>query len=153
MWINYTAMAGWKLVKEFVVGGLEWVGFSKINSGKLLCISSQKSTLTDCDSGETLRCNCEYDEQSLIAYCDELPDEEISIAGDYGGNLPDCSIQGDRVKVNKEDPKTTVIFSSAIGKKHVIFNDYGFYTCGFSHDGKYFVFAQDVGVTLLKKKF
>ena len=103
MWIDYSKMAGWKLVKEIAVGGLEWVGFSKTDTGKLLCISSQKTTLIDCFSGEVLPCNCEYDEETRIAYCDELPDEEIGIAGYYGGQLPDCSIQGDSVSVNEGD--------------------------------------------------
>lgn len=33
----------------------------------------------------------------------------------------------------------------------MIFRNYGYYTCGFSYDGKYFVFAQDAGVTVLRK--
>lgn len=151
MWINYDKLADWKLVREVVVGGLEWVGFSKVNTRKLICISSQKTTIIDCFSGEILECNCEYDEEATIAYCDELPDEEISIAGYYGGKLPDSSAQGDNVSINKENSITTVLFSSVQGNKSVIFHDYGFYTCGFSYDGKYFVFAQDAGVTVLIK--
>ena len=151
MWIDYSKMEGWELVKEIVVGGLEWVGFSKTDTDKLLCISSQKTTLIDCFSGEVRPCNCEYDEETRIAYCDELPDEEIGIAGYYGGQLPDHSMQGDSVSVNEEDFITTVIFSPAQGNKSVIFRNYGFYTCGFSYDGRYFVFAQDAGVTLLRK--
>ena len=44
-----------------------------------------------------------------------------------------------------------MLFSSAQGNKNMIFRNYGFYTCGFSYDGKYFVFAQDAGVTVLIK--
>ncbi len=151
MWIDYKKLADWELVKEVVVGGLEWVGFSKINARKLLCISSQKTTIIDCFSGEIFECSCEYDEEAAIAYCDELPNEEISIAGYYGGKLPDSSVQEDSVSVNKEDLITTVLFSSAQGNKSMIFRNYGFYTCGFSNDGKYFVFAQDAGVTVLRR--
>ena len=151
MWIDYHKLADWELVREIVVGGLEWVGFSKANTRKLLCISSQKTTIIDCFSGEAFECSCEYDEEATIAYCDELPDEEISIAGYYGGKLPDSSVQGDSVSVNKENFITTVLFSSAQGYKNMIFRNYGFYTCGFSYDGKYFVFAQDAGVTVLKR--
>lgn len=152
MWIDYNKLADWELVKEVVVGGLEWVGFSKVNTRKLLCISSQKTTIIDCFSGEILECSCEYDEEATIAYCDELPNEEITIAGCYGGKLPDSSVQGDSVSVNKENFITTVLFSSAQGNKSMIFRNYGFYTCGFSYDGKYFVFAQDAGVTVLRKR-
>ena len=151
MWIDYHKLADWELVREIVVGGLEWVGFSKANTRKLLCISSQKTTIIDCFSGEDFECSCEYDEEATITYCDELPDEEISIAGYYGGRLPDSSVQGDSVSVNKENFITTVLFSSAQGNKNMIFRNYGFYTCGFSYDGKYFVFAQDAGVTVLKR--
>ena len=99
MTLLISKMEGWELVKEIVVGGLEWVGFSKTDTGKLLCISSQKTTLIDCFSGEVLPCNCEYDEETRIAYCDELPDEEIGIAGYYGGQLPDRSITMDFILV------------------------------------------------------
>ena len=29
----------------------------------------------------------DYDEEELIAICDKLPDEQILIAGEYGGNF------------------------------------------------------------------
>ena len=80
-----------------------------------------------------------------------MPDEEISIAGYYGGKLPDSSVQGDSISVTKENLITTVLFSSAQGNESMIFRNYGFYTCGFSSDGKYFVFAQDAGVTVLRR--
>lgn len=152
MWIDYGKLADWEPVREFVAGGLEWVGFSKVDTRKLLCISSQKTTVIDCFSGEILECCCEYDEEAAIAYCDELPDEEIGIAGYYGRKLPDRSAQGDRVCVNQENSITTVLFSSAQGEKSVIFRNYGFYACGFSYDGEYFVFAQDAGVTVLRRR-
>lgn len=151
MWIDCNKLADWELVKEIVVSGLEWVGFSKVNTRKLLCISSQKTTIIDCFSGEVFECSSEYDEEATIAYCDELPNEEISIAGYYVGKIPDSSVQGDSVSINKENFITTVLFSSAQGNKSMIFCNYGFYTCSFSYDGKYFVFAQDAGVTVLKR--
>ena len=98
MWIDYSKMEGWELVKEIVVGGLEWVGFSKTDTGKLLCISSQKTTLIDCFSGEVRPCNCAYDEESWTAYCDELPDEEIDIAGYSGGHFTSFFIHGDCIR-------------------------------------------------------
>ena len=80
-----------------------------------------------------------------------MPDEEIGIVGYYGGKLPDSSVQGDSVSVNRENFMTIVLFSSAQGNKSMVFRNYGFYTCGFSYDGKYFVFAQDAGVTVLRR--
>ena len=55
MWIDYYKLADWELVKEVVVGGLEWVGFSKVNTRKLLCISSQKTTIIDSFQAKSLR--------------------------------------------------------------------------------------------------
>ncbi len=151
-WIDNSKIFGWEPVKEIVVGGLEWIGFSKIDTSKLLCISSQMTTLIDCFSGEIVQCDCDYDEEKWIAYCDKLPDEEVKIAGQYGGKLPDSSIYGEKIRiVTNEDFVTTVIFSSAQENENVIFKNYGFYTCGFSYDGKYFVFAQDAGISLLRR--
>lgn len=152
MWIDYSKIDDWQMVKEIVVGGLEWIGFSKVDTSKLLCISSQMTSLIDCCSGEFIQCDCDYDEELQIAYCDKLPDEEIEIAGQYGGKLPSNSIQGDKIGIKtSENFITTVTFSSVQGDESIIFQNYGFYTCGFSYDGKYFVFAQDAGISLLKR--
>lgn len=86
------------------------------------------------------------------AYCDKLPDEEIEIVGQYGGKLPSNSIQGDKIGIKtSENFITTVTFSPVQGDESIIFQNYGFYTCGFSYDGKCFVFAQDAGISLLKR--
>lgn len=103
MWIDYSKIADYQVVKEVVVGGLEWIGFSKVDTSKLLCISSQMTSLIDCCSGEYIQCDCDYDEESQIAYCDKLPDEEIEIAGQYGGKLPADSTQGEKISINQRD--------------------------------------------------
>ncbi len=59
MWIDNSKVTDWKIVKEMVVGGLEWIGFSKIEF-----------------SGETVLWDCDYDKELQIAYCDKLPNEE-----------------------------------------------------------------------------
>ena len=77
----YKKIKGWELVISFSAGGFEWLGFSKENPNKMICISSQKTTILNCDSGEISECNVVYDEQELIAICDELANEQITIVG------------------------------------------------------------------------
>ncbi|MDE6313368.1 MAG: hypothetical protein K2M46_07060 [Lachnospiraceae bacterium] len=47
--------------------------------------------------------------------------------------------------------QTVVYFMSELGTESVIFKGYRFYTCGFSYDGEYFVFAQDAGIMILSR--
>lgn len=51
----------------------------------------------------------DYDEEELIAICDKLPDEQILIAGEYGGNLPDTTNKGERVLIQKTKEYITTI--------------------------------------------
>ena len=46
----------------------------------MIIISSQKTTILDCDNGKIENCMIDYDEEELIAICDKLPDEQILIA-------------------------------------------------------------------------
>ena len=61
--------------------------FSKNQPGNMIVISSQRTTIIDCNNGEIKDCNIVFDENELIAYCDKLPDEELCIAGQYGGTF------------------------------------------------------------------
>lgn len=152
MWITIDKLKNWKCVKELSVGGLEWIGFSREYSNKLLCISSQKYTLLDCQTGSVHECDCEYDELSYTAICNLLPNEIIKISGQYGGAIPHTSKKNEIIRIEPlTDNRTIVYFIEGLGIENIIFKDYGFYTCGFSYDGEYFVFAQDAGITLLKR--
>lgn len=145
-------MKGWEVTVKRAIGGLEWVGFSQKHPEKLLCISSQKITVLDCGNGDITESKAEYDEENHIAVCATLPDEEIMIAGQYGGKMEQASVQGDKVLIETSpDHITTVTFVPASGASRVIFQNYGYYTCGFSCDGTYFMFAQDAGITVLRK--
>lgn len=52
---------------KFSVGGFEWLGFSKEISNKMIIISSQKTTILDCNNGKIENCMIDYDEDELIA--------------------------------------------------------------------------------------
>ena len=46
-WINTENLDGWDVSIEKVVGGFIWLGFSRDNPEKMLCISSDKATIFD----------------------------------------------------------------------------------------------------------
>lgn len=143
---------GWKLVTSFSVGGFEWLGFSKEISNKMIIISSQKTTILDCNNGKTENCMIDYDEDELIAICDKLPNEQILIAGEYGGNLPDTTNKGERVLIQKTDEHiTTITFILNQSDKIKVYENYGAYICGVSYDGNYFVIANDGGIIVIKR--
>ena len=91
----------WKFVTSFSVGGFEWAGFSKENPNKLIIISSQKTTILDCDNGKLENCIVDYDEEELIAFCDKLPSEAILIAGQYGGKFSEVTNQGEQIIIQE----------------------------------------------------
>lgn len=153
MWINISELKEWRLSIEKVVGGFEWLGFSKKSSEKMLCISSEKSTIFDCLSGFAEECGVNLYEERFIAVCDKLPGEEIVLSGQYGGRILHNTPKGEKVQIETSpDFITTVTFITSKKKRNIIYSNYGYYTCGFSFDGQYFVFAQDAGLTILKRK-
>ena len=142
-----------EIVTEFSVGGLEWISFSKENKGKLLVISSQKITVVDCDNGQIKECSADYDEEELVAYCEEFPSEELSLSGQYGGELPSSSGKGEKISASTDENHiVTIIFSQAGAEDVMIYNSYAAYVYGFSYDGDYFVLADDGGIIILKRK-
>lgn len=151
-------ITGWTTISEFSVGGLMWVGFSKRQPNKLLCISSQYDSLVDCDTGEIIECDVDYDEDNCIAVSTCLPDEVVDICGAYGG-IPllytnareEISIlEQEELFASKTIIRAKVTFHT-VDEKIEIHNDYGFYICSFSADGNYFVFAEDAGITIMKR--
>ena len=143
---------GWNIIASFAVGGFEWLGFSKKQPNLMLCISSQKHTVLNCDNGTLQECEIEYDEESLTAICKLVPDEMVSISGQYDGELPLTADQGEKMVIHvPENMIQKITFVSKNGEEAVIHWNYGFYICGFSHDGNYFVLASDAGVTVLKR--
>lgn len=126
--------------------------FTYNNSNKMIIISSQKTTILDCDNGKIENCMIDYDEEELIAICDKLPDEQILIAGEYGGNLPDTTNKGERVLIQKtKEYITTITFIPGQSDEIKVYENYGAYICGFSYDGKYFVIANAGGIIVIKR--
>ena len=152
-------ITGWTKVTDFSVGGLMWVGFSKRQPYRLLCISSQCTSLVDCNTGDIAECEAEYDEVSCVALTSCLSDEVVDIYGIYGGNPLLHTNIGEEVSITKHEERfgnktlirAKVIFNTQ-DEEIEIYNNYGFYTCSFSIDGNYFVLADDAGIIVLKRK-
>lgn len=106
----------------------------------------------NCNNGRLEECEIEYDEDELIAVCNLLPDEKISIAGQYGGTLPISSGKGEYVVIDTPEENIMMItFITQKERKLVIYWNYCAYICGFSYDGNYFVLADDGGLTVIKR--
>lgn len=143
---------GWEITASFAVGGFEWLAFSEKQQGKMIIISSQRTTLVDCDSGQIEDCDIAFDEKELIAYCDRLADEQLHLAGQFGGSLPDSTDAGERIDIATNDKHIMQIhFTDADNRKTLIYDCYDAYICGFSYDGGYFVLSDDGGIVILKK--
>ncbi|MBO4524117.1 MAG: hypothetical protein J5723_05470 [Ruminococcus sp.] len=146
------SIKGWEVTATFSVGGFEWLAFSKERHGKMIIISSQRTTIVDCNNGAIDDCEIILDEKELIAYCDRLPDEELYIAGQFGGSLPQKTDNGEKVTVKVDDNHIMhIYFTAGFLNKTLIYYNYEAYICGFSYDGTYFVIADDGGVLILKK--
>ncbi len=143
---------GWELVTIFSVGGFEWLGFSKENPNKMIIISSQKTTVLDCDNGKLENCTIDYDEEELIAICDKLPNEQILIAGEYGGRLPETTNKGEQVLIQETNEHImTITFILNYSKEIKVYENYSAYICGFSYNGNYFVIVNDGGIIVIKR--
>ena len=76
----------------------------------------------------------------------------INISGQYGGKISHSTQKNDKVRIEIfADNQAAVYFANDSQSETVIFENYGFNTCGFSYNGEYFVFAQDAGITLLRR--
>lgn len=157
-WINIDGLNEWDVSIEKVVGGFIRLGFSRDNPERMLCISSDKATIFDCQKGTITTVECDYDEGELIAIVNGL-NEEISIAGQYGGSLPSESGYVEKVTSVTKDVfeygmnlvRESVSFWTKKGTEQLIYDGYKPYIYGFSYDGNYFVFADDAGITVLKR--
>lgn len=143
----------WKIIADFAVGGLEWIGFSHKKPELLFVISSQKNTVMNCKTGRIIECDLEYDEEEMIAYTDQVEDEVIPLAGQYGGKLKIKTNQGEQIKIEKTNTKNVfrLTFLTKNNEKIKIFENYGLYTYGFSNDDNYFVISSDSGITVMKR--
>ena len=156
---NLNQLKNWEVACEFSVGGFIDMGFSELERGKLLCISSQYAAVIDCDTGVKIHTECEYDEWKRIAVCDRLPDETIKLCSVWSGGKRLESGQGESVKIitTEESVKGKIIQKDRImfrtGNREVcIFDSYSIYGCTFCVRGDYFALACDGGVTILKRK-
>ncbi len=135
---------GWER-EIFTVGGLMYLGFSAVQTEKLVVISSQGQSVIDCRTGEKTYCTESYDELDLIACAEPLGDEVVPLAGIGGGGLRQYSPAGDILTLAAPDwPIEQVIFMPHYTswyqnpeKCTVLLNDYRILAYGFSRCGRY----------------
>lgn len=158
--IDIKGLDDWEVSLVKVVGGFIWLGFSEQEPHKMLCISADKETIFDCEKGTVSPTKCVFDENERTAVCAELKDEIINICGQYGGELPHKTAQGEKLssvkreefKYGKTLVREEVTFTVKNGSSFLVYEGYAPYIYGFSPDGNYFVFATDGGLTVLKRK-
>lgn len=150
--------AGWEC-SSFAVGGLMYVGFSEIQTEKLICISSQGQSIINCETLKKTYCNKNFDEDNLIAYAEELGEEPIKIAGEGGGGLRHYSNDGNILdQIAPFWPKEQIVFMPHFhswyrtpNECQLVFDDYEIKAYGFNKCGEYFVTATSSDLTIFRK--
>lgn len=150
--------SGWEY-HVLSVGGLMYVGFSEMQTEKLICISSQGQSVINCKTLQKNYYDENYDENDLVAYAEDLGDEIIKIAGDMGGGLRTGSKEGNSLqKIAPYWPKEQIIFCPNYQSLYIapdqcwnVFDDYGIKAYGFSKCGIYFIIATSSDLTIYKK--
>lgn len=150
---------GWKRA-DIVVGGLVYVGFSELQPKKMICISSQHSSIIDCDSRAITYQDVSFDELELTAVTDALPGEVICLAGIGGGGLRHRNAEGDMLAMAAPDyPKVQIIYQpqykSCFSEPEacsVIFEEYEMRAFGFNKCGNYIVAACSGGVAIFSRQ-
>ena len=117
-------------------------------------ISSDYISIIDSENGQVTPIDGDYDEIELVAMCEGY-NSPIPIAGQYGGNLPLDNGKDIRVTMDKDQSEEYPILTIYWGKdeeaKSQIYKGYLPYIFGFSPDGRYYVHADDGGLTVLKQ--
>ena len=150
---------GWTKV-ELGIGGLLCVGFSQVQTEKLICISSQGQSVIDCNTAQVTFCEENYDELELLAYAPMLGEEMVQIAGEGGGGLRRMTKNGDFLDcVMPEWPKEKVIFMPQYHAWYmepqfcsVVLDDFAVLVYGFSPCGNYFVIGTSDTLTIYRKQ-
>lgn len=149
---------GWER-EIFAVGGLMYIGFSNIQTEKLVVISSQRQSIIDCKTGEKVYCGENYDELDLTAQAELLSDEVISIAGEGGGGLRRVSAAGDGLDLAAPFwPREQIIFMPRYASWYqhpeqctVLVDDYKVLACGFSRCGNYMAVGTSSGLHIFRR--
>lgn len=152
---------GWER-STFAVGGLMYVGFSEIQTERLVCISSQGQSLIDCSTGAKVYVGEHYEEGSLLAYSDGLGDEAVRIAGEGGGGLRTFSGEGNLLeRIAPAWPSEQIVFAPnycswtrSPRDCRIVYDDAGITVVrayGFSKCGNYFVIASSSDLTIYRK--
>ena len=144
----------YKKIFEIGIGGFLYLAFLPDAYHEILCISSDYMSIIDSENGQVTPIDGDYDEVELVAMCEGC-DSPISIAGQYGGSLPLDNGEDIRVTMEKDQsgkyPILTIFWEKDKETRVQIYKGYLPYIFGFSPDGEYYAYADDGGLTVLKK--
>ena len=145
---------GYKKIYEISIGGFLYLAFLPDAYHEILCISSDYMSIIDSENGQVTPIDGDYDEVELVAMCEGC-DSPISIAGQYGGSLTLDNGEDIRVTMEKDQsgkyPILTIFWEKDKETRVQIYKGYLPYIFGFSPDGEYYAYADDGGLTVLKK--
>lgn len=145
---------GYKKIFEISIGGFLYLAFLPDAYHEILCISSDYMSIIDSENGQVTPIDGDYDEVELVAMCEGC-DSPISIAGQYGGSLPLDNGEDIRVTMEKDQsgkyPILTIFWEKDKETRVQIYKGYLPYIFGFSPNGEYYAYADDGGLTVLKK--
>ena len=145
---------GYKKIFEISIGGFLYLAFLPDAYHEILCISSDYMSIIDSENGQVTPIDGDYDEVELVAMCEGC-DSPISIAGQYGGSLPLDNGEDIRVTMEKDQSGKytilTIFWEKDKETRVQIYKGYLPYIFGFSPDGEYYAYADDGGLTVLKK--
>ena len=137
--IPHGVPAGWEK-ETFAVGGLMYIGFSNLQTEKLVVVTSQGQSVINCQTWEKVY-------------------ELVPIAGLGGGGLRKFSRLGDGLdRAAPYWPKEQIIFMPQYASWYqspeactIIFDDYGPKAFGFSRCGNYMAVATSSEVDIFKR--
>ncbi|MFC3927335.1 hypothetical protein ACVR05_05265 [Streptococcus caprae] len=148
------ACQGYHTIFQRGIGGFLYLGFLP-DGDRLLCISSQYLSLINLLTGEVREIDGDYDEESLLAYGEGMA-QTIDIVGQTSGALPLTNQAEVTVSASIDRtgpyPICSIFWQKAEQPPYLIFESYLPYVYGFSPDGRYYVHADDGGLTVLRKK-
>ena len=136
-----------------------YIGFSNVQTEKLVVISSQRQSVIDCRTREKVYCEENFDELDLFACAEPLRDELVPIAGEGGGGLRQYSPVGDILdRAAPFWPREQIIFMPRYPSWYqcpeactVIFDDYAPLAFGFSKCGNYMAAATSSEVNIFQR--
>ncbi|MEI4356885.1 hypothetical protein V9Z23_03815 [Streptococcus suis] len=145
---------GYELIFERSIGGFLYLGFMP-DQDRLICVSGEYISIIELLDGQVTKVVGDYDEEELLVFCEGV-EKPVSIAGQYGGSLPQTNQSGVAIQTYVDPsgpyPICSIFWKLAEQEPCLIYKSYLPYIYGFSEDGRYYVHVDDGSLSVLRKK-